>query len=146
MKKQPSISGSPSLQDEKDDKGLFSALSSFVPGVFFLLVVALLLVPVIMWVSHNLQEKSKTISNLKLVPTIEADPVDLKSSREFYEESLKASQHISKLNFSGEADFDNSGEGDIDSEDDASTEMVPDTSQMASDVSSESDTASTSGE
>ena len=97
-----------------------------------------------MWLSHILQEKSKTISNIRLDPIqIQGDPVDLRSSREFYEESLKASQQISKLQFSGEADFDNIGDTDAKA---VSTEMGSDSSAMAPDVSSKADTASASGE
>ena len=145
MKKQTAIPGAQPHQKEKDDAGPFSSASSLFFPVVVLLALVLLLAPVVMWLSHILQEKSKTISNIQLDPKIQIqeDPVDLRSSREFYEESLKASQQISKLQFSGEADFDNIGDTDAKA---VSTEMGSDSSAMAPDVSSKADTASASGE
>ncbi len=144
MKKQTAIPGAQPHQKEKDDAGPFSSASSLFFPVVVLLALVLLLAPVVMWLSHILQEKSKTISDIRLDPIqIQGDPFDWRSSREFYEESLKASQQISKLQFSGEADFDNTGDTDAK---DVSTEMGSDSSAMAPDVSSKADTASASGE
>jgi len=133
MKKQTSISGAPSLQENASARK--KQRRSVIGWIIIVLLILVALVPVVSYISHTLQ-KDHTISDPRFII---ADPVDMKSSREFYEESLKASQHISKLNFSGEADFDNSDDGDSE---EASTEMVPDSSKMALDGSSEADTNS----
>ena len=106
--------------------------------IIIVLLIIVGLIPIIMWLSHIVQEKRN------------GPPPDIFIEKdrfidEFIDEPNEKATPGS-LYLSGGAGFDNSDEGDIDSKDDALTESVPDTSQMTSDVSSEADTASTSGE
>ena len=126
MKKRTSIQDAlplrKNLSARKKQSG--SAKKRILIILLILLAAAMLLLPVIMWLSHVLQEKTHPMVH----------PVSYEQIRDFTD-----SDPIPDFISGRAAGFDNSSDGDSEA---ASTEMVPDSSKMALDGSSEADTNS----
>ena len=122
MKKRTSIQDALPLRKNLSSRKKQSG--SVIGLIIIVLLIIVGLIPIIMLLSHTLQGK-----RIGPPPDIIID----------IDGPIKMVQPRDVAHLSGRAGFDDLDDGDSEA---ASTEMVPDTSQMTSDVSSEADTNS----